>query len=66
MVEIACGATLSLVYERLLSQAITNLTEQSTIVLIICGGTFFLSLAYSLGASVTVDSLVDLESKYGP
>ena len=38
MVEIACGATLSLVYENLLKEALPNLTEDSTVVLIICGG----------------------------
>ena len=39
MVEVACGATVSLVYEDLLEEAIPNLTEKSTVVLIICGGT---------------------------
>jgi hypothetical protein len=38
MVEIACGATVSLVYENLLKEAVPNLTEQSTVVLVVCGG----------------------------
>ena len=45
MVEVACGATLSLVYERLLKEAIPNLTENSTVVLIICGGRLDFSAA---------------------
>jgi len=35
MVEIACGATLGLVYEGLLKDAIPHLTKDSTVVLII-------------------------------
>jgi len=38
MVEVAGGATLSLVYENLLNEIVPNLTENSTVVLIICGG----------------------------
>ena len=38
MVETAGGATLSLVYEHLLKEAVPNLTENSTVVLIVCGG----------------------------
>ena len=53
MVEIACGATLSLVYEGLLKDAIPNLTSDSTIVLIICGG-----------SSVTIESLTALKEEY--
>ena len=53
MVEIACGATLSLVYEGLLKEAIPNLTKDSTVVLIICGG-----------SSVTIESLTALKEEY--
>jgi len=53
MVEVAGGATLSLVYERLLKEAIPNLTSDSTVVLIICGG-----------SSVTVESLTELRREY--
>ena len=53
MVEIACGATLSLVYEGLLKDAIPNLTKDSTVVLIICGG-----------SSVTIESLTALKEEY--
>jgi L-serine/L-threonine ammonia-lyase len=38
MVEVAGGATLSLVYEGLVKDAVPNLTENSTVVLIVCGG----------------------------
>jgi len=38
MVEVAGGATLSLVYENLLKETVPNLTENSTVVLIVCGG----------------------------
>ena len=38
MVEVAFGATVSLVYEDLLKEAIPNLTEKSTVVLVVCGG----------------------------
>jgi hypothetical protein len=38
MVEMAGGATLSLVYENILKEAVPNLTENSTVILIVCGG----------------------------
>jgi len=38
MVEVAGGATLSLVYENLLKETIPNLAENSTVVLVVCGG----------------------------
>jgi hypothetical protein len=38
MVEIAGGATLSLVYENLLKEAVPNFTENSVVILIVCGG----------------------------
>jgi L-serine/L-threonine ammonia-lyase len=53
MVEVAGGATLSLVYEGLLKEAIPTLSKDSTLVLVICGG-----------SSVTIESLIALKKKY--
>lgn len=64
MVEVACGATLSLVYEQLLKEAIPNLTEKSTVVLIICGGRLHFNAADLTGSSVTIESLTALKAKY--
>jgi hypothetical protein len=64
MVEVACGATLSLVYEQLLKKAIPNLTEKSTVVLIICGGILHFNAANFTGSSVTIESLAALKAKY--
>jgi hypothetical protein len=63
MVEVACGATVSLVYEGLLKEAIPNLTEKSTVVLVICGGLRFLTYL-TPGSSVTIESLTALKENY--
>lgn len=66
MVEIAGGATLSLVYENLLKDAIPDLTEYSTVVLIVCGGiTILMSGSDAAGSAVSVESLMALKEKYG-
>lgn len=64
MVEVACGATISLVYEGLLKEAIPNLTEKSTVVLVICGGLLFLTSYLTPGSSVTIESLTALKENY--
>lgn len=64
MVEVACGATVSLVYEELLKEAIPNLTENSTVVLVICGGFLFITSYLTPGSSVTIDYLNALK-EYG-
>jgi len=38
MIEIAGGATLSLVYHNLLRVALPQLNEKSKVVLVVCGG----------------------------
>jgi hypothetical protein len=40
MTEVAGGATMSLIYEGLLKDAVPGLTESSTVVMIVCGGNF--------------------------
>jgi L-serine/L-threonine ammonia-lyase len=64
MVEIACGATVSLVYEGLLKEAIPNLTKDSTVVLVICGGNT-VEILLTSGSSVTIESLMTLKNEYG-
>lgn len=65
MVEMAGGATLSLVYENLLKEAVPNLTERSTVILIVCGGTLPLQSILTAGSIVSVESLIALKEKYG-
>jgi hypothetical protein len=64
MVEVACGATVSLVYEKLLKKAIPNLTENSIVVLIICGGQLLFLHCLLTGSSVSIESLTALREKY--
>lgn len=64
MVEVACGATVSLIYEKLLEDAIPNLTDNSTVVLVICGGFLVLTSYLTPGSSVTIESLTALKEKY--
>lgn len=39
--EMAGGATMSVVYEGLLREAVPGLTEESTVVMIVCGGSTY-------------------------
>jgi ABC-type methionine transport system permease subunit len=41
MMEMAGGATMSVIYEGLLKEAVPGLTESSIVVMIACGGPFF-------------------------
>jgi hypothetical protein len=65
MVEMAGGATLSLVYENLLKEGVPNLTENSIVILIVCGGTLLLQNVLKAGSAVSVESLMAFKQKYG-
>jgi ABC-type methionine transport system permease subunit len=65
MVEMAGGSTLSLVYENLLKEAVPNLTGNSTVVLIVCGGTPPLQSVLTTGSVVSVETLMGFKQKYG-
>ena len=41
MMEMAGGATMSVIYEGLLKEAVPGLTKSSVVVMIACGGPFF-------------------------
>jgi hypothetical protein len=64
MVEMAGGATLSLVYENLMKEAVPNLSESSTVVLIVCGGPLPLQNILTAGSIVSVESLIAFKEKY--
>jgi hypothetical protein len=42
--EMAGGATMSVIYEGLLKETVRGLTESSIVVMIVCGGPFFRGL----------------------